>query len=106
MYLESLVATWLIFLFQFNFWSKITPKYFVDSSCSIWSPLISNLILRGIFFLADLKITKLDFLTLRDYSLLTVFSTLSMILSDKNMLVSSAKRWNFSNLDEFGILLM
>ena len=38
----------------------------MDSSCSIWSPLISNLILRGIFFLADLKITKLDFLMLRD----------------------------------------
>ena len=66
MYLESLVETWLICLFQFKFWSKITPRYFVDSSCSIWSPLISNLILRGTFFLADLKITKLDFLTFRD----------------------------------------
>ena len=66
MYLESLVETWLICLFQFKFWSKITPRYFEHSSCSIWSPLIPNLILRGIFFLADLKITKLDFLTLRD----------------------------------------
>ena len=66
MYLESLVETWLICLFQFKFWSKITPRYFVDSTCSIWSPLISNLILRGILFLADLKITKLDFLLLRD----------------------------------------
>ena len=66
MYLESLVQTWLICLFQFKFWSKITPRYFADFSCSIWSPLISNLILRGIFFLADLQITKLDFLTLRD----------------------------------------
>ena len=44
----------------------------MDSSCSIWSPLISKLILRGTFFLADLKITKLDFLTFRD-NLLDVF---------------------------------
>ena len=58
--------TWLICFFQFRFWSKITPKYFVDSNSSIESLFISRFILRGGLFLTGLKITKFDFLTFSD----------------------------------------
>ena len=58
--------TWLICFFKFRFWSKIIPKYFVDSNSSVGSQSISSFILRGGFFLTGLKITKFDFLTFSD----------------------------------------
>ena len=42
--------------FQFRFWSKITPKYFVDSNSSIESLFISRFMLRGGFFLMCISV--------------------------------------------------